>query len=92
MWTKCLKSSANINYKTAVQTIKPNSNFEVTGRTNIPFRPQRQNSGHLHRHQSDLSLTEKQFYAQSLNGRNTKQGSTTHDAELVDPLRMGEGT
>ena len=27
-----------------------------------------------------------------LNCRNTKQGSKTHYAEVVDPLRMGEGT
>jgi len=37
-------------------------------------------------------FTEKQSDTQPLNCRNTKEGSTTHYAELVDPLRMGEGT
>jgi len=50
------------------------------------------NTNHLHRQQSDLSLTEKQFYTRPLNRRNTTQGSTTHNAELVDPLQMCEGT
>jgi len=34
----------------------------------------------------------RKSYTQPLNSRNTKHGSTTHDAEFVDPLRMGEGT
>ena len=33
-----LKKQCKYKLQTAVQTIKPNSNFEVTGRTNIPFR------------------------------------------------------
>jgi len=69
-----------------------NRNFEVTGRTNIPFKPQHQNSSHLHRQQGDLSLSDKQFYTQPFNRRCTKQGSTTQDTELVDPLQMAEGT
>jgi len=69
-----------------------NSNFEVTGRTNIPFKPQHQNSSHLHRQQGDLSLPNKQFYTQPFSRRLTKQDSTTHDTELVDPLWKREGT
>ena len=53
---------------------------------------QREENSHLHRQQVDLSLSEKQFCTQPLDCRNTKQGSTTYESELVDPLRMGEGT
>ena len=74
------------------QSSRTNSNIEVTGRTYIPLSPQRKISSRLHRQQSDLSFTEKRFDTQPFNCRNTKRGSTSHVAELVDPLRMGEGT
>jgi hypothetical protein len=56
------------------------------------YRPQQKNSSHLYRQESYLSFTEKQFDTQPPNRRNTEQDSTTYDAELVGPLRMGEGT
>jgi hypothetical protein len=58
------------------QSSKTNSSLEVTGRTNIPFRPHRKNSSHLHRQQSDLRFTEKQFKTWPFNCRNMKQGLT----------------
>ena len=85
---QCRYKLQNLLFK---QSSRTNSDFEGTGRTFIPIRPQRQSSSHLHRQQSDLSLPDKQFYTQPLNCRNTKEGSTTHDAELVNLLRMGEG-
>jgi ribonuclease HI len=39
-----------------------------------------------------FSLSEKQQYTQPPDCRNTKQGATTYEPELVDSLRMGEGT
>lgn len=36
--------------------------------------------------------SQKQFYTQHLNRRHTKQGSTTHDADLVNPFKMSEDT
>jgi len=74
------------------QLSRRNRNLEVTGRTNIRFRPQRGESRRLHGQQCGLSLSEKQLYTQPLDCGNTKQGSTTYGPELVDPLRMAEST
>jgi hypothetical protein len=49
------------------QSSRTNSNIEVTGRNDIPFRPQRKNSSYLNPQQNDLRFSEEQFDTQPFN-------------------------